>query len=147
MAVAPQAVLNRVWGVPLLIWPERTVELTSRPRPSRSAVIPGWMPSHLLPAPPCAPNAAVNGAFAGLVTRHRGLGAVGIPRATLPQRVRQANLVQVAAIVAWTGSLLTLITSAPETRFACPLVLFGKPAARSWSLTSGCRAARVAGYG
>jgi hypothetical protein len=181
LALAPQAVMNRIWGVTVIPWPERTVELSSMQALYASFVVrydtyvvdgatsqlffcdpalaadvhadgdyvrssgelAGWMLSHLphslaftgqkvaaalhwpLSTPYYAPGAAVNGVFAGLVTAIAVLGAVGLARATIRRGLRKATPAQVAAVVAWAGSLLTLLTSAPETRFALPLVIFG----------------------
>jgi hypothetical protein len=181
VALAPQAVLNRMWGLTVLPWPDRTVELSNMQALYASFVVrydtyvsggttsqlfycdprlaadvhadkdyvrstgdlAGWMLSHLphslvfsgqkvaaalhwpLSTPYYAPGAAVNGVFAGLITAIAVVGAVGLARATFRAGPRQATLAQVAAVVAWAGSLLTLVTSAPETRFATPLVVIG----------------------
>jgi hypothetical protein len=63
--------------------------------------------------------------FALLVTVVAVVGAMGVVRATFRHGWRAVSLPQAGALIAWAGSVLTLATSATETRFALPLLLVG----------------------
>ncbi|WP_369139995.1 hypothetical protein [Modestobacter versicolor] len=65
----------------------------------------------------------VNGLFAVLVTAVSVLGAVALLHRLVQDRRPSSTVV--AGLVAWAASVLTLVTSATETRFAVVLVLFG----------------------
>jgi len=90
-----------------------------------------------LSGPYAAPTGAGDLMFALLVTVVTVVGAVSLARAhtqaqtlaqTLAQTTRGFRPAPVAAWAAgavWLGSLITIITASPETRFAVPLVLLG----------------------
>ena len=61
--------------------------------------------------------------FAFLVTAVTVAGAISLARQGW--RDRPPTLPQVGVAAVWVGSLLTIATTAPETRFAVPLVIFG----------------------
>ena len=71
------------------------------------------------------PTGAGDQMFALLVTTVAVLGAVSLVQAQSGSGFRSASLAACVALVVWLGSLATSLTSAPESRFAMPLVLFG----------------------
>lgn len=78
-----------------------------------------------LSTPYFVPAPGSDGLFALLVTVVAVVGAMGLVRATFRHGWRAMSLPQAAALIAWAGSVLTLATSATETRFALPLLLVG----------------------
>ena len=71
------------------------------------------------------PAPGADGLFAVLVTGIAVLGAVAVLRAAVRRGRRTLSLAQVGVLLVLAGSVLTLTTSATETRFALPLVLVG----------------------
>lgn len=67
---------------------------------------------------------AVNAVFGVVVTAVTGIGAAVLLRQTL-QRRGPSGFGPAVALLAWVGCLLSLVTSATETRFAVALVLVG----------------------
>lgn len=63
--------------------------------------------------------------FAVLVTTVAVVGVASLLQAQSTSGFRSASLAVGAALLVWLGSLATIVTSAPETRFAIPLVLLG----------------------
>ena len=63
--------------------------------------------------------------FALLVTTVSVLGVVSLLHAQSKSGFRSAPVAVWAAFVVWLGSLITIVTPSPETRFALPLVLLG----------------------
>jgi hypothetical protein len=77
-----------------------------------------------LSTPYMTPAPVLNAAFAIVITSVTVIGAAVLLRHAL-RRGRGLTLSNIVLILAWVGCLLSLITSATETRFALPLVLFG----------------------
>ena len=71
------------------------------------------------------PTGAGDRLFALLVTAVAVLGVVALVKAQPRSGFRSAPVAVWVALAVWVGSLATLVTSAPETRYALPLVLFG----------------------
>jgi hypothetical protein len=67
----------------------------------------------------------VNGIFALLVTTATVVGAVALLHVLVRRGWRSLSLAQVAVVVVWIGSVMALVTSATESRFALPVVLIG----------------------
>lgn len=78
-----------------------------------------------LSTPYYSPAPGADGLFALLVTAVAVVGVAAVIRATFRQGWRGLSLPRAAALIAWAGSVLTLTTSATETRFALPLLLVG----------------------
>ena len=78
-----------------------------------------------LSAPYYAPTWAGEGMFALLVTAVAVVGVVSLVYLGSRSGFRSVSLPVWVALLVWLGSLATIVTSAPETRFALPLVLFG----------------------
>lgn len=78
-----------------------------------------------LSTPYFAPIGAADQIFALLVTTVAILGVVSLVYAQSKSGFRSAPVAVWVALAVWLGSLATIVTSAPETRFALPLVLFG----------------------
>jgi hypothetical protein len=78
-----------------------------------------------LSTPYFSPAPGADGLVALLVTAVAVVGAAGILRATFRHGWLALSLPQAGLLLAWAGSLLTLTTSATETRFALPLILVG----------------------
>ena len=78
-----------------------------------------------LSTPYFAPTGARDEMFALLVATVTILGIVSLVRAQSKLGFRSASVAVWVAAAVWLGSLATIVTSAPETRFAMPLVLFG----------------------
>lgn len=72
-----------------------------------------------------APTGAGDEVFAFLVTLATVLGAVSLVGLTRRSGSRSAPVAVWATAAVWWGSLLTIVTPSPETRFALPLVLLG----------------------
>jgi hypothetical protein len=77
-----------------------------------------------LATPYAAPSPGVNAVFALLVTAVTVIGAAALLRRTV-RMGRDVPLAQAAAVIAWTFSVATLVTSTTEARFALTLILFG----------------------
>ena len=67
----------------------------------------------------------VNGLFAIAVTTVTVAGAAALLHRSIRHGVRRLSVAHVGAVVIWLGSVLALVTSATESRFALPLVLVG----------------------
>lgn len=78
-----------------------------------------------LSAPYYAPTSAGEGMFALLVTAVAVVGVVSLVNVGSRSGFRSVSLPVWVALLVWLGSLATIVTSAPETRFALPLVLLG----------------------
>lgn len=78
-----------------------------------------------LSAPYFAAPGARDQVFALLVTLVTVLGFLALVQAQSASGLRSAPLAVWAALAVWAGSLITIVTPSPETRFALPLVLFG----------------------
>jgi hypothetical protein len=80
-----------------------------------------------LSVPYLAPTGVGDQMFAFLVTMVTVLGAVSLVRAQAQSAggLRSVPVAVWVAVVVWLGSLMTIVTPSPETRFALPLVLFG----------------------
>ena len=78
-----------------------------------------------LSAPYYAPTWSGEQLFAVLLTTVAVVGVASLVQAQSTSGFRSAPLSVVAALLVWLGSLATIVTSAPETRFAMPLVLLG----------------------
>jgi len=78
-----------------------------------------------LSAPYLAPGGGGDKLFALLVTAITVVGAAALVHAQLQSGLRSTPLTVWAALAVWLGSLTTLVTPAPESRFALPLVLLG----------------------
>lgn len=78
-----------------------------------------------LSAPYFAPTGASDLIFALLVTTVAVLGIVSLVQAQSNSGFRALPVAVWVALAVWLGSLITIVTPSPETRFAMPLVLFG----------------------
>jgi len=72
-----------------------------------------------------APAGAGDQLFALLVTTVAVVGVASLVHAGSTLGFRSTSTAVWVALVVWLGSLATIITPSPETRFAMPLVLFG----------------------
>ncbi|MBE3075265.1 MAG: hypothetical protein IMZ75_10020 [Actinobacteria bacterium] len=78
-----------------------------------------------LSTPYLAPTGAGDQMFALLVTTVSVLGVVALVHAQFTSGFRSAPVAAWVALAVWIGSLATVVTSTPETRYAMPLVLLG----------------------
>ena len=78
-----------------------------------------------LSAPYFAPTGAGDQMFALLVTIVSVLGVVALVHAQSQSGFRSAPVAAWAVLAVWVGSLITVVTPSPESRFALPLVLLG----------------------
>ena len=78
-----------------------------------------------LSAPYLSPGGAGDHLFALLVTAITVVGAAALAHGQLQSGVRSTPLPVWATLAVWLGSLTTLVTPSPESRFALPLVLLG----------------------
>jgi hypothetical protein len=78
-----------------------------------------------LSTPYFAPDGAGDVAFALLTTAVAVIGVAALVHVRSKSGLRSAPVAVWVALVVWLGSLATIMTSQPETRFALPLVLFG----------------------
>jgi hypothetical protein len=78
-----------------------------------------------LSTPYFAPTGAADQMFALLVTTVAVLGVVSLVHAQVGSGSRSSVLPVWAALAVWLGSLASVVTSPPETRFGLPLVLIG----------------------
>jgi hypothetical protein len=78
-----------------------------------------------LSAPWFEPTGAADQVFALLVTTVTVLGAAALVKAQSRSGFRSVHVAVLAGAAIWWGSLITIITPSPETRFALPLVMFG----------------------
>lgn len=70
-------------------------------------------------------NPGVNGLFAIVVTAVTVAGAAALLHRSVRHGIRELSVAHVGVVVVWLGSVLALVTSATESRFALPLVLVG----------------------
>ncbi|MEP7192358.1 MAG: hypothetical protein ABI903_05780 [Actinomycetota bacterium] len=87
----------------------------------KAAAVLHWPPS----APYFAPTWAGEQVIALLVTTVAVMGVASLVYTGFRSGIRSAPLAIWAALLVWLGSLATILLSAPETRFAMPLVLLG----------------------
>ena len=78
-----------------------------------------------LSAPYFAPTGAGDLMFALLVTTVSVLGVVSLLHTQSRSGFRSVPVAVCAALALWLGSVITIVTPSPETRFALPLVLLG----------------------